>query len=222
MKKIVNILTFIRIVATLFLPLVWHFFKPLHVIIFVSIVLLTDCLDGFLARKFHVMSLFGSLLDAIADKIFGIVLLLIVATINPMFYLLVILEMFIAIINILAAVRGATTKSTFLGKIKMWVLGISIVSCLVFYFKGIGYLNIDIPFIMDNIEAIVDACLYMACGSEVIVIADYLKHFIVELNNKNIKIKYNIKERQELIHVLFDTEYYVNNKNIPLYKHLLK
>ena len=36
---------------------------------------LTDFIDGFLARKLHVQSFFGSLLDALSDKAFGIVCL---------------------------------------------------------------------------------------------------------------------------------------------------
>lgn len=222
MKKLVNILTLIRIIATCFLPFVWHYFEPLQIIIFVALVLLTDSLDGFLARRFNVTTLFGALLDTIADKIFGIVLLIVVATVNPMFYLLVALEVFIAIINVLAAIKGATTKSTILGKTKMWIISIAIVFCLMYYFKDINYLKVNIPFIMDNIETIVDACLYIACGAELIVITDYLKHFIVELKNKHEKIKYNIKEKKDLLYVLFDTPYYIKHKNEPLSKHLLK
>ena len=35
-------------------------------------------------------------------------------------------------------------------------------------------------------------------------------------------IKYNFKEKKELMKVLFDTKYYLNNKDLPYSKHFLK
>ena len=74
MKIFVNALTIIRILATIILPLLWIYIPPIYLLIFVIIILLTDVFDGVLARRFHVQSLFGTLMDAIADKIFGIIL----------------------------------------------------------------------------------------------------------------------------------------------------
>ena len=86
MKVFVNSLTLIRLLATFILPFVWRILSPLGIIIFVSCVLLTDFFDGLFARTFHVQSLFGSLLDTIADKVFGIVIILIVAIYYPIYY----------------------------------------------------------------------------------------------------------------------------------------
>lgn len=216
MKKFVNILTLSRLLATLFLPIIWHYLKPLYIVIFVALVLLTDAIDGFLARKFHVMSLFGSLLDSIADKIFGIALLIVAANVDSLFYILVIQEVLIASLTIIAATLGATTKSTWLGKIKTWILGIAIVLCLGTYFDMGRYIFIfSIPYLSD-------ASLFIACGSEVIVFADYLRNFFLEIKDKHAKIKYELKKDKDLFKALFDTEYYLKNRDKPLYKLLLK
>ena len=61
MKIFVNILTIIRLIATFVLPIIWKSFSPLWILIFVICILLTDFLDGFLARKFKVSTLLGSI-----------------------------------------------------------------------------------------------------------------------------------------------------------------
>ena len=72
-KKIfVNALTIIRLLATFVLPFIWRLTSPLCIFIFVVTILLTDMLDGIFARSFHVQSLFGSILDAVADKTLGV------------------------------------------------------------------------------------------------------------------------------------------------------
>lgn len=224
MKKFVNILTSIRIIATLFLPILWHFSSPIFILLFIAMILLTDSLDGFFARKYHVQSLFGSLLDAIADKTFGIMLLLIVSSIYKWFYFLVIYEIIIAVITIIAAACGATTNSSFLGKAKTWIVGISIIIFLTIWFIESGYINLNIPIILDNKESIILACLFTACGSEEIVIIDYIRIFFIDIkkNKNNSTKKLKFKSKDGLYYVLFDTDYYIKNKEKPLIKHLSK
>lgn len=103
MKKFVNILTISRLLATFLLPFVWNYLRPLYILIFVALVLITDFLDGLLARKFHVQSLFGTIMDVVADKVFGIIIIIIVATHLPIFYIPLLLEIGIALINFSAA-----------------------------------------------------------------------------------------------------------------------
>ena len=69
LKKIPNILTISRIVlATVFFILFIYnyYYLALACFCFASI---TDFLDGFLARKFNIVSKFGQLYDPLADKI---------------------------------------------------------------------------------------------------------------------------------------------------------
>lgn len=226
MKVFVNLLTALRLIATFFLPLIWNFLPAIGILITVAIILLTDFFDGFLARRFNVQTLFGSLADVIADKTFGIVLILIVAAHNPIYYALVILELCIAIINISGSLLGATTKSSFLGKCKMWLLGIATLCGLLVIFESEIAHHFNSFAIFNNFIANKDIILIAICamtaGAEIMVATDYARHITKELHrSKNKKIKYQFKSKKELKKVLFDTEYIKTHKDIPLSKHLL-
>ena len=86
MKVFVNGLTLSRIFGTLLLPILFKFCSPLVTLVVIAILLSTDFFDGMLARKFKVQSIFGQIADQVADKVFGIVLLLIVASYYNLFY----------------------------------------------------------------------------------------------------------------------------------------
>ncbi|AEX85767.1 CDP-diacylglycerol--glycerol-3-phosphate 3-phosphatidyltransferase [Marinitoga sp. 1135] len=65
-----NILTFIRIIATIPMFMITYD-KNLYIIAFFVYILvsLTDLLDGYIARKYNLVSDFGKFMDQIADKI---------------------------------------------------------------------------------------------------------------------------------------------------------
>lgn len=90
-KEIVNwanAVTLLRI--TLTIPAVILFVKDewMWGLIILAIAVLTDWLDGFLARKLHVVSEFGKAFDPFADKIMavGMIVLLIVKMDFPIWY----------------------------------------------------------------------------------------------------------------------------------------
>ncbi len=224
MKKFVNFLTIMRILVTLIMPIVWHKFDGWVIIIFVILILLTDFFDGFLARTFHVQSLFGSIADSVADKVFGIVLLLIVANFHPIYYSLVAFEVAIASVNVYAALRGATTKSTLLGRFKMWLLGASTVFGLIVIFEStLTSFNIAIiNKVIENQDLFLVSSVLVTSGSELTVILDYARHILKELKSKKPQVKYRFKDDERLMYVLFDTEYFLSHKDLPLSKHLLK
>lgn len=229
MKKFVNILTLMRIVATFLLPFLWRFLHPSFLLLFVIIILFTDFFDGFLARTFHVQSIFGTIMDAVADKCFGIMVILILATYNSIFILPLILEVGIALINILGSFFGAVTKSSFLGKIKMWFLGIAIFFGILNIFKD-GILDfVSVKYVSDllhlfasNIDNLIYSSILLTAGSEFMVATDYSRHIMKDLNKKNEKIKYKFKNHDELMYVLFDTDYYLKHKDESVAKHLLE
>ena len=229
MKKFVNILTLIRILATFILPILWYTINPLYLLIFVSCILLTDFFDGFLARTFHVQSLFGTIMDVVADKFFGIMVIFILARVIPIFYLPLCLEILIALTNILAAIFGATTKSSFLGRTKMWFLGISTFFGILSIFSEEILSLIHYQYILDilnylilNIDNILFGAVFLTAGTEFMVEVDYLRRITKELTNKKDKIKYEFKPKDELMMVLFDTDYCLKHKNEPISKQLLK
>ena len=68
LKHIPNILTILRFI---FIPIILYFiFTGNYIlgIIFFTISGITDVLDGFIARKFNLVSNFGKLMDPLADK----------------------------------------------------------------------------------------------------------------------------------------------------------
>ena len=229
MKIFVNLLTMSRVLATILLPILWVFMPPLVTLIFVVSVLLTDFFDGFLARKFKVQTLFGCVADQFADKMFGIVVLLIIGHYRPIFYVVAIMEMVIALVNILGGVRGATTNSSFLGRVKMWGTGVATTFALVSIFDKQLYQMLDYKWIKDAFqlfweheEILVVGLAFVTIGAQLMVALDYAKNIKKEIKDKKEKIKYDFKEKDELIKVLFDTKYYLKNKNLPLSKHFLK
>lgn len=229
MKKFVNILTISRIIATFILPFVWNFLSPVYILIFVATVLITDFLDGLLARKFHVQSLFGTIMDVVADKTFGIIIIIILAGHLPIYYIPLLLEVGIALINFTAAFLGATTKSSFLGRTKMWFLGAAIVLGIISIF-GEGILDfVKIDFLYNflkvvyyNCETFIFSSVFISAGAEIMVITDYSRHIIKELKSKNTRLKYDFKSKEDLKYVLFDTEYCLKHKDEPFSKSLLK
>lgn len=229
MKIFVNSLTMLRVLATILLPIVWVYLDPISILIFVVAILSTDFFDGLLARTFKVQTLFGALLDQAADKAFGIIILLIIGRYEPLFYLVAIMEIVIALVNIGGGVKGATTNSSFLGKTKMWVMGLATTCALISIFDKQLYLTIDIQSIkdlllkfMENKESIVFGFAFLTVGSQIMVALDYAKHIKGEVKDNKKKIVYNFKNEKELKKVLFDTEYYLKNKDLPVSKHLLK
>ena len=223
MKKFVNTLTIIRLLATFIMPILWYNINPIYLIVLVSLILLTDFFDGFLARTFHVQSLFGMIMDVVADKSFGIMLILILAKTNPIFYLPLCLEIMIALINSLAFLFGARTKSSFLGRTKMWFLGISIFFGILAVFKSeiLSFIHVEflfnfINYLVINIDNIIFGSVFLTAGTEFMVSIDYLRRILKELNNKKDKIKYKFKTKEELKLILFDTKYYLKHKNEPI------
>ncbi len=73
-RSIPNMITCLRIVGTVVLLFIDPLTLPFYVIYTVSG--LSDALDGFIARRFHLTSEFGTRLDSFADLLFYTVMLL--------------------------------------------------------------------------------------------------------------------------------------------------
>ena len=119
MKIFVNLITTLRFVYTLILPILQLKISNTAFIVNLVILFLTDTVDGFLARKFRVQTFYGSLMDTIADKTLSIVLLIILANHINILYVVLLCEILIALLNSFEMVRRKRTKSIIIGKIKM-------------------------------------------------------------------------------------------------------
>lgn len=76
MKSIPNMITIIRIILSILIPII----QPFSILFWVIYVVcgLSDILDGFIARKWRLESCLGAKLDSIADFIFAVSLCIVI------------------------------------------------------------------------------------------------------------------------------------------------
>ena len=194
MKVFVNLITTIRLICIMFLPILKKKLSKEVFIINIIILFLTDTLDGILARKFKVQSLFGSIMDTIADKALSLMLIFIILNYMKFLIAILVFEILIAIINCLGMKRGKTTKSSYYGKIKTWFLAITIIFSFLYYFKKIG---IILVLISGSLTIIL----------ELITLVNYM---IILKKQKIVSKRHKIKNFQDFKYVFFNTEYYLS------------
>lgn len=138
-RQIPNILTSTRLVAApcFIIPAAISANVPL-IILFTVLFSLTDAVDGFIARKYHLTSELGKDLDAICDKVFAGTLLIAASLFNPTLLFNLVFEGIIAGINIKQKLENKAPRSLYVGKIK---------TCVLYPLLGAGFLTkfIDIP-----------------------------------------------------------------------------
>lgn len=196
MKIFVNLITTCRFLYTIILPFLQIRISNTAFIVNLIVLFLTDTVDGFLARKFRVQTFYGSLMDTIADKMLSIVLLIILMSHNHLLAVLLAGEILIALLNSFEMARRKRTKSIMIGKVKMWILAITIVA---------GYLNY---FNVISLE-IVNILCAITVVSQVLTFLSYIKY--LEMQEHELRDKPKIKSFKDLKYVLFDTDFYLNS-----------
>jgi phosphatidylglycerophosphate synthase len=243
---LVNLITGIRSLGTIAIIPIFASYGALATGLAAMGFFLTDCIDGFLARKLNVQSFFGSLLDALSDKAFGIVCLILLSTLNPIFLAIIGLELGIFAINYKNAQNNKNVKSSYAGKAKTLLLAATVVGSFFCYAapsikEVLNYVNVSTfntlletnPNILSSILAI------PTIGASIYVAKDYMKkgqeepqveeiieeeptmtlEEIAQQKEKLLQQKERIEEvlelksREEIIHDLFDTEYYLEHKD---------
>lgn len=160
-RQIPNILTSTRLIAAPFFIIPAALNKNLFwLVIFIVVFSFTDALDGFIARKYNLVSELGKDLDAICDKVFALSLLIAVSIFKPILLCNLVAEIIIAIINIREKIHNKKPRTLMVGKIKAWSLYILI---------GIAFINefIDIE---DVFNVIITATICM----QMLTITSYL------------------------------------------------
>lgn len=124
-KQIPNLLTASRLLSPFILIPLIYLDKKILSLIMIVIFVLTDTLDGFIARKTNNISVLGKYLDAFSDKTFVLSLLipLILKSMyhlsNPNLIILsIILELVIGFTNLAFFLKDIKTYTTIYGKIK--------------------------------------------------------------------------------------------------------
>lgn len=150
-KNVPNILTMIRFALIPFIILALAYNKFLLAFILLTLSALTDVLDGFIARKYNLITDFGKLMDPLADKATQLTILVTLALkrtpsgdpIIPFWILCVIAFkefMMVAGASFLYG-KDMVVSSKWYGKLTTVVFYLAIVSSLV-----VGYFNLNTKF----------------------------------------------------------------------------
>ena len=233
---IVNCITMTRVIGTFILPFVSQKMTPGTLVIYIGLLLLTDAIDGMLARRLKASTIFGSVLDATADKLLGIACLAVLAGKYLIMLFPILTETIITIINTRGAIGGSTTESSALGKIKTWVLGLSIVlGFATIYIQDIiaginssTKIGNTLILFLENISLHQDVVMAIIAsitvGAGIIVSCDYQIRVKNEMKKAAaegfVLNKLVLKQGKDLLYALFDEEYYQKTRNMPLAKKL--
>ena len=155
-KKIINLpngLTFFRLAC---IPLVAVFLSsPGHLInflaaLFFSLGFITDFLDGYFARKYDEVTVFGKFLDPLADKILVTVTMIMLIPLDRILTWIVILiitrEMAITGLRSIAVSQGIVIQAGVLGKYKTIFQATALIClCLHHQYLGLNFHTLGIP-----------------------------------------------------------------------------
>ena len=163
-KQIPNILTSTRLIAApLFIIPAAVSKNLLLIIIFVTIFSLTDALDGFIARRYNLVSELGKDLDAICDKVFALSLLIAASLFKPILLCNIVAEIVIAVVNVREKIQNKNPKSLMVGKIKTWVL---------YPLLGLAFVDEIV-----NVSDIFNVFLAAAISMQMLTISSYLVRY---------------------------------------------
>lgn len=141
-KYIPNVLTTYRFVVALLIPFLFFrgYYNTLTVLFVLA--LISDSIDGILARKWNVTSNYGKICDAIGDKLLALsASSTFIIAVNKCFIVTLLLELVIIFINCINFIKSgsfkdndfSSHKSSIYGKIKTWFLFVSLL---------IGYISL--------------------------------------------------------------------------------
>ncbi len=214
----VNSITFLRVIGSLLLIPIYfnfgYFVLGVAVLIFVS----TDCIDGFLARALHTSTFFGAIFDALSDKLFNVIVLLLLSIRYPIMLLVILMECIILYVAFNSTVSGNKSRSTKIGKLKMVIMSISIV--LILLLSDSTKIN-DLLNISLNNELIIKYLFIIIFLFEGIALIDYIRLYFKNGKKKTV-FERELKDKKEIHRMLLSHEFYKENKNEPIEKLVLK
>jgi CDP-diacylglycerol--glycerol-3-phosphate 3-phosphatidyltransferase len=189
MYNVPNLLSFGRLLATFLIFVLvlinapWAFLTATGFFLLASI---TDLLDGYIARRFHIVSTFGVFLDLTADKIFvsAILLAFVQLGLVPAWLVVIIIarEFLVTGLRSMAAAKGTVISAGAWGKQKTFITLVAIGGVLLAKGLGAHQLSLFPPMLVFNSTTlnvaeimllVADALLLLATLWTVISGADY-------------------------------------------------
>lgn len=136
-----------------------YFLSPVWAVVVFVLAAFTDFLDGYIARKYNMVTDLGKLLDPMADKVLVTAALFCVVGTNPLQYcglvewsgiflicgatVIIARELLISAVRMIAAAKGIVVQANVYGKIKTILQDVSL-PVLVFCQVGKAYLIVSI------------------------------------------------------------------------------
>ena len=137
-RNVANIITTFGFILSviLFFVVVCHREWIVTIFFLVSGVLITDFLDGTVARQLNIISKFGSAADRLRDKVFQLTMFLFIILdprVHPWLkftaYPLIIIEIFLLAIWLLGVKKNLNVSAGSWGKAKMFLVSVGILAC---------------------------------------------------------------------------------------------
>lgn len=188
-KQIPNIITITRIISSILAVLLFIKGKTALSVVLYIYGAISDTIDGYLARKYSLVSKLGKYLDAICDKLYTLsIIILGLMYGNYLMLILLIFESAIAIINYLILRKNGKNYTERVGKFKTILLFITMILGLIAtkekysYYLFILFLFFTVYFQIQSVFA-----------------------YLNQLNNKTseVEINFNNKKMSEKIKLLF-------------------
>lgn len=212
-KYIPNILTSLRIILVpiiIYLGITNHYKILIGLAIFTA---LTDCVDGILARRWNVVSKLGANLDAIADKLLAIGLLVVLIVKHTSFFYVLLLECLIGLLNLYFYFKKEVGASLLVGKFKTWIIFITII---------FGFVGLVIP----SISPYVNIAVYITVILQIVTLICYIIYWIQTYQKKNLENEY-VDYYNVIKPIIVASEFqkrkkYPHHINESVYEHVLR
>ena len=175
MNNTPNLLSFSRILATILVFILvlvnqqWSYLTATVIFFFASI---TDLLDGYLARRFHLVSPLGVFLDLTADKVFVSAILVAYVQIGlvPAWIVVIIIarEFLVTGLRSIASAKGTVIPAGKLGKQKTFITLVATGGILLA--KGVGAKQISFFTTMLNLSNLSNVGDYLLLISDILML----------------------------------------------------
>lgn len=180
-KYIPNILTTYRLIVALLMPIL--FFKNYYnllTILFIT-ALLSDAIDGVLARKWNVTSTYGKLCDMVGDKLLALsACSTFIIAVNKYFIVTLILELIICFVNMINIIKSGALKNNDFSNHKSSICG-KIKTCFLFTSLFFGYISYKFK----KFDVIIIPLIIITGFMQMLTAINYIF-------NRDIKLKINV------------------------------